>query len=377
MSEYQFIAFRAIDAPLSDENLAYMRNQSSRADVTRWSFENEYHYGDFRGNAEEMLRRGYDLHLHYANFGIRKLLIRLPNGLPDAAAAKPYLTEDSFDYTKDKRGRGGILSISPFHESGELEELWDLGELVERLAPLRAEILSGDLRPFYLAHLAACCDDEHDPAETVEAPVPAGLNALTNAQLALAELYGIGEALIAAAAQDSPPAVAKPDAGNEQLTWLKGQSTTTKDAWLASLMTNPGPGVRAEVVAKFLRERGAPAWKTVNRGRTIAELREAADTVAALAARKSAEKAAQQRKKRLAKAAGNPAIVLTKTEQLVSERSTRAYEQIATMLAELREALANTDQPDLAERQAQKLKKKYPTLNVLTSQLRRQGFLRA
>src|SRR6266550_2145969 len=83
MSEHQYVAFRAVDGPVSEKNLEYMRRQSSRAEISPWAFENEYHYGDFGGNAEEMLRRGYDVHLHYANFGIRKLLIRLPHGLPD------------------------------------------------------------------------------------------------------------------------------------------------------------------------------------------------------------------------------------------------------------------------------------------------------
>ena len=78
MSEYQVVAFRAIDAPVSEKNLEYMRRQSSRAEITPWTFDNEYHFGDFRGKADEMLRRGYDLHLHYANFGIRRLMIRLP-----------------------------------------------------------------------------------------------------------------------------------------------------------------------------------------------------------------------------------------------------------------------------------------------------------
>ena len=77
MSEYQYVGFRAIDAPVSERNLAYMHAQSSRADFTPWSFDNEYHYGDFRGNSIKMLQRGYDLHLHYANFGTRTLLIRL------------------------------------------------------------------------------------------------------------------------------------------------------------------------------------------------------------------------------------------------------------------------------------------------------------
>ena len=89
MSEFQRIAFRAIDGPVTDKNLEFMRRQSSRAEVTPWSFDNEYQWGDFRGDAYEMLRRGYDLHVHYANFGTRTVLIRLPNGLPDPEADKP------------------------------------------------------------------------------------------------------------------------------------------------------------------------------------------------------------------------------------------------------------------------------------------------
>src|ERR1700692_2142331 len=103
MSEYQRIAFRAIDGPVSEEKLEYMRRQSSRAEITPWSFDNSYEYGDFRGDAVEMLRRGYDLHLHYANFGIRKLLIRLPHGRPALEAAKPYLGKDAVQFLQDKQ----------------------------------------------------------------------------------------------------------------------------------------------------------------------------------------------------------------------------------------------------------------------------------
>src|SRR6266850_407670 len=140
MSEYQYIAFRAIDRPVSEKDLAYMRGQSARAEITPWSFDNEYHYGDFRGNAVEMLRRGYDLHLHYANFGVRKLLIRLPYGMPDFNAAEPYLGEDSLRFLMDKQGPGGTLSIEPIHEPGDLEEFWEFDDILDRLAPLRAEI---------------------------------------------------------------------------------------------------------------------------------------------------------------------------------------------------------------------------------------------
>jgi len=78
MSEYQYIHFVACDRPLDDKQLAYMEEQSTRADISRWEFTNEYHFGDFHGNATEMLRRGYDMHLHFANYGIRRLMFRLP-----------------------------------------------------------------------------------------------------------------------------------------------------------------------------------------------------------------------------------------------------------------------------------------------------------
>jgi len=124
VSEYQCVLFRAIDQPVSEENLKYMRRQSSRAEITSWSFENEYHYGDFRGDSIEMLRRGYDIHLHYANFGTPKLLIRLPSGSPDLKTSKPYTIKDGLKYIKDKTGPGGCLCIDPYYEPGQLDELW-------------------------------------------------------------------------------------------------------------------------------------------------------------------------------------------------------------------------------------------------------------
>lgn len=37
MSEYQYIAFQAIDGPVTEKNLQYMECQSPRAQITRWS----------------------------------------------------------------------------------------------------------------------------------------------------------------------------------------------------------------------------------------------------------------------------------------------------------------------------------------------------
>lgn len=375
MSEFQVVAFRAIDAPVSEKNLEFMRRQSSRAEITPWSFDNEYHYGDFHGNAEEMLRRGYDLHLHYADFGIRRLMLRLPAGLPDAKAAKLYLKKHSPDFVKDKKGPGGILSIEPFFEPGDLEELWDLDELATRLVPLRAEILDGDLRPLYLVNMAVLADGDIDSDETKEGPVPAGLEKLSPAQLALAEFYGLSEHLIAAAAQNSPPLSLQGEREKLHAQWLEKEPATKKSKWLAHLMADAGSAVRREILAEFQKAHSAPTWPTVRLDRSIAELTAAADEIQREASRKASEKAAILRAKRLADMAADPQKTIQETERLVKERTTAAYGKIARLLADLREALAGTAQSGLADRQAIKLKTNNPNLRILTGELRRQGFV--
>lgn len=375
MSEYQFVAFRAIDARVSKDNLDYMHRQSSRAEITPWRFDNEYHYGAFRGDALEMLRRGYDLHLHYANFGIRSLFIRLPHGLPNPKAAKPYLDGDALRFRKDPAGVGGTLTIQPQYEPGELDDLWDLDDLIERLIPLRAEILAGDVRPFYLAHLAANCDDNHDPDETTEAPVPAGLADLTDPQLALAELYGLGESLLTSAAEASPPLPAVADRRADLAEWIARQSDSTKNAWLVDLVNETSAAARAEVLAKFNKARSAPVWPTVRRDRAISQLRDAAERLERAAEQQAAASAARARTKKLADIAADPKPFLRETEQLIKTRSTANYKKVAALLADVREALAATGKSNLAEQQAQKLKTANPTLHHLTAALRRAGFL--
>lgn len=375
MSEFQYVGFRAIEKPVSDENLDYMRQQSSRAEITPWSFDNEYHYGDFRGNAREMLRHGYDIHFHYANFGIRTLLLRLPCAPDDLPGASPYFADEGLEFLKDKQGPGGILSLSPYYEPGDLEELWDVHQFLDRLMPLRAEILDGDLRPLYLAHLAVLYDGQHDPEEATEGPVPAGLDNLTAAQRALAEVYDLSDALISASAEGSPGLPKRADQERQYADWLHSLPTATKDAWLVDLLTNAQASTRGDMLAEFRKTQVVASWPTVQRDRTMAELTTAAEDIGRNASRKAAETAARQRAKRLADMAADPTPTLRETERLVKVRSRDSYQEIATLLQDLREALASTKQAGLAEQQARKLKQANPTLNLLTSELRRAGFL--
>jgi hypothetical protein len=375
MSEFQYIGFRATEKPIGDQDLDFMRQQSTRAEITPWSFDNVYHFGDFRGNAQEMLRRGYDIHLHYANFGIRDLLIRLPIDLPSAPGAAPYFAEDGLQFLKDKRGQGGILTISPYHEPGDQDELWDVHGILDRLVPLRAEILEADLRPLYLAHLAIRSDANHDPEETTEGPVPAGLGDLTASQQALAELFDLSDALIAAAAEGNSERAGQEDLRSVQARWLQGLPQATKDAWLVEWLADAHASARSDMLGEFRKSRPMAAWPTVRRDRTIAELETAAEGIHKKAVDKATKKAAQQRAKRLADMAADPVPTLHETERLVKMRSRNSYVEIATLLKDLREALAGTKQAGLAEEQARKLKKENPTRHLLTAELRRAGFV--
>jgi hypothetical protein len=376
MSEHQIVAFRAIDAPVSEKDLEYMRSQSSRATVTARSFDNEYHFGDFRGNVLEMLRRGYDIYLHYANFGIRRLMIRLPHGFPDPAAAEPYLGAEKLRFLSDKTGPGGALAIEPCHEPGDLDEPGDLGALLERLTGLRAEILDGDLRPLYLAHLAISSDMNHDREETMEAPVPAGLGDLTDAQLAMADYYCLSEDLLTVAAEASLPLPPLSDVQSPQAQWLKSVPEAKKNAWLLEWMAGPNSNVRTQLLAEFRAHHNAPSWPTVGKDRTLAQLHAAADKLADNRHQAAQAEAARQRAEKLKSMAADPNKYLAETKQLIRDEGAAAYRKIADLLADLREALVGGPKSALADQHARKLKEAYPSRRTLISELRQKGFLK-
>jgi hypothetical protein len=152
MSEYQYVHFLAVDQPLDDEQLEFMETQSSRAEVSKWEFTNEYHFGDFRGNAKEMLRRGFDVHLHFGNFGIRKRMFRLPHRLPcDKDQFAAYRPEYGVTWHADKSGPSGILEIQPEADADSYDDLFDVDDMLPAIAPVRELLMLGDLRPLYLA----------------------------------------------------------------------------------------------------------------------------------------------------------------------------------------------------------------------------------
>ncbi len=278
MSEYQWVHFLAVDQPLDDTQLEYMEQQSSRADVSRHEFTNEYHYGSFRGSAKEMLRHGYDVHLHFANYGVRRLMFRLSNGLPcDKKTFAAYCPEYGIAWHADKSGRGGILEIQPEGDDRFYEYLDDVQTAIQKIAPIRELLIRGDLRPLYIAWLATILSFDDDECEP---PVPAGLDDLPECLEAMAEFYEVSPDLITAAAQCSDPAPDPDDSDDPTLQdWLAEQSVKELRELVQQLLSTEGARVRAKIIDQVRKRANRPAWPVTKANRTLGELRRLAESL--------------------------------------------------------------------------------------------------
>jgi hypothetical protein len=370
MSVYQYIYFSAVDKQLDDKQLAYMRRQSSRAVVTRWQFENEYHYGDFHGNTLEMMRRGYDVHLHYANSGIRKVMLRLPQGLPVSLKHfKTYAVEYALEWKKDTRGKSGVLSIQPDADSGGYgEDYFDFQRLIALLPKVRDMLIGGDPRTLYLGWLA-CNGDE----DAIEPPVPAGLKKLPPELIELAEFYEIDRDLISAAALLSPKTPARGDRQPDVDKWLKSQTVERLRDHFRRVLDGDAATVRAECLAEIRKQSEMAAWPVAEGTRTREELQDLADAKAAQ--RQNREMAAEQRRraKRIAEIRRNPNETIQKAERLIQSRSVENYTQAAKLLVELRDAFPGMEGSRLADKAAKQLARKFPTLSCLKRALKAEG----
>ena len=208
MSEYQYYEFLAIDHPLDEQQQAQVRALSAQAQITATSFIDTYSEGDFGGDPAKLMEFYYDAHLYVTNWGTRQLMLRLPRRLLSLDAAERYCVDP--DVSAWASADHVIVDLA-----SEEDESENAGQdSLSAIAGVRAELAAGDLRPLYLAWLAAygswerdedAFDDEDE--DVLEPPVPAGLGTLTGPQRALAAFLRLDDDLLAVAAAASPPLI--------------------------------------------------------------------------------------------------------------------------------------------------------------------------
>ena len=249
MSEYQYYEFQAIDRPLSEADRQALRDLSTRARITATSFTNSYEWGDFKGDPAKLMERCFDLHLYLANWGSRRLMIRLPKRLVDRRLLDALLGEVDCA-TLSVSGENLIVDIC--RDELELED-WDDGSgWFAALAPLRADVLAGDLRLFYLLWLTAVQSGVFE-ADCPE-PMP-GIGPMSESLEAFAEFFDIDSDLVQAAAERSAVAMA----GAVSVKAVEGIISAMTDAAKTTMLSrlfDGDPHVAAE-----LRPRSGAVWR--------------------------------------------------------------------------------------------------------------------
>jgi len=292
MSEYQYYEFQAIDRPLDGADQDALRALSTRARITATSFTNSYEWGDFKGDPAKLMQDWFDLHLYLANWGSRRLMMRWPARLIDRPSLDGFL--GGVDCAT-LRGAGNILILDIAVDEVESED-WDDGSgWLAALAPLRTDVLSGDLRLFYLLWLSAVETDvfEQDEPE----PMP-GIGPMTGALEAFVDFFNIDRDLVAAAAERSAdPFAGKPPASEVVRPIIAAMTDEEKTELLVRLFG--GDAQVANELRVLVRQRRVSRIDTPPVvPRTVGQLRTRAKAIRKARERIQAEKAAAEKRRR-------------------------------------------------------------------------------
>jgi hypothetical protein len=340
MSEYQYYEFQAIDRPLDEADRQALRELSTRAKITATSFTNSYEWGDFKGDPAKLVERWFDLHLYMANWGSRRLMIRLPARMVDRHLLEGFLAE--VDCAKIRIvGENLILSIA--RDELEFEDCDDGAGWLAALTPLRDDVLAGDFRLFYLLWLMAVEDDIFEA--DVPEPIP-GIGPITAALEAFTEFFGVDPDLVQAAAERSAVATAEAMSAETARKAIAAMPDDEKTGLLVRLFEG-APHVATELRAEVRKRLGAEAGAPPAATRTIGELRarakairlarERADAAKAAAERKrQAEEAEKVRQARLTTVARRGESVWREIESEIERRNAAGYDRAAGLLSDLK-----------------------------------------
>jgi len=344
MSEYQYYGFAAIDPPLTTGQRQQLRAISSRAQITATSFVNTYDFGDLKADPLKLLERYFDLFLYVANWGTRWFAMRLPKRFVDMTAIRNFRLDDDL-LLVCPAGEHVIVSMT----RNEVEDdPWDDGRgHLASLAPLRADLLAGDLRLFLLLWLMQL-EGDSVPDEALE-PRP-GLMQMSGVLSALAGFLAIDSDLIAAATANAGPIVTNEPSQKMIEACVRALPEAEKTSLLLRLYVGDDSHLGTELRRRL--RRSVPGANDPAPRRTAGEIRAAARQIAQERARAAEECArrerlqrqqqeARERKQRLAALAKRGEAAWADVENLIELRNGFAYEQAANLLADLGELAEN------------------------------------
>jgi hypothetical protein len=371
MSEYQHYEFQALDRPLGKEELAHVRNLSSRVEVTSTKVVFVYNHGDFKGEPLELVERCFDAMLYQASFGIQQLIFRFPRSLLNPTLFAPYCVPDFL--TVSITAQHIILNINITEEEGLgwiREDDW-----LSKLVPLRDELIRGDLRLLYLAWLIAVqVAPEEDDEDIIEPPVPPNLGHLSPALSAFVDLFGLDEDLICAAAENSPIEAEESEPIEE---WVAALPETERKEFLIRLARGESH-VASQLVQRLrqLNQQQRSVAQSEQPRRSLADLMTSALTQEKTRKTREQQISRQARVAQLEALAPKEASMWQEVNRLIELKQSKAYDQAIEYLVDLR---------DLAEQQGtlsdfmarvRKIREDYSSRAALMSRLQQSWLLR-
>lgn len=381
MSEYQYLEFLAVDRPLSEREMDHLRAISSRAQITPVSFVNEYNWGGLKADPRNFMRHFFDVHVFLANWGDAIFMVRLPRDAVDQKTLKAFCTSPHLEF--EKLAEHWLLTWS----LGETEDYDRVGYVegtgwMARLAPLREELMRGDLRSLYIGWLRAITNEDADQ-DALEPMALQGLGQLTAAQQALAEFLEVDIDLLAGVgggSQTNPPETAD-DATLDA--WLDGLPKTEVRGYLRQMLD--GQGASAE---RALKRRHA-AWQaqfaqTPERvRRCVAELWQLAEQATGLRlieeakARRQAE--AERKKQRdawLARLSADFPRAWKAAHDEAGKGHAHAYDAACRQLVDLRDAYSQHATLAIFQKEFQKFMTEHLRRRALVQRLVKAGLWR-
>jgi hypothetical protein len=379
VAEYQYYEFLAIDRPLDARQLAELRALSTRARISPSRLVNTYQWGDFRGDPRALMTQYFDAFLYTANWGTRRLMLRLPSRLLDPSTARRYCHTDSASAWA--AGKIVILDLSREDQDGSWEDEEYGEESLGSIIPARAELATGDLRLLYLAWLLSVesgelADDDAEP------PIPPGMAALNAPLRSLADFLRLDEDLIAVAAEASEEQKDSSPSPQELKRWVAVLPARERDALLVRLVLGDDVHLRTELLR---RSHGESTDGPQHREpRTVAELRDAAaarrverERLAAIErARKRAGRerdAALARDKRLEELALHEEQAWGQVDASIETKKPAGYDSAVGLLSDLRAVSERKGRPEAFAKRFAQLREQHLKKSSLLDRFDRAG----
>jgi hypothetical protein len=381
MSEYQYYEFRAVDRPLTSQELGRLRTLSTRARISSTSFVNVYNYGDFRVDPDRLVEKYFDAFVYVANWGSHYLTLRLPKDVFAPSELAPFCDGESFRAWS----KAGYTILS--FRADELEnDYGDSGEgWMDALLPVRAELLRAGSRALYLGWLlalqhGAVDDDQPEP------PLPPGLSSLSSPLRSLSEFLGIDEDLIESAAELSPnldvPALSREKLSN----WIAALPEPEKNVLLLELATGEKPNAIGQLMRRFDRECVGPAAGEPRARRTAGELLAAADRLTKEKAlreeqRLQAERQAEEQEKAAERAkyldslVEREAGVWERLDPLIATKRPDDYDRAVSSLVDLRDLAARKGCTAVFQERLRNLRARHAAKSSLLGKLNQAGLV--